>query len=141
MTGRIPMPIEIVNQLKSNPYVSIATEWSVSFTAEFKKMAYDAYHNGKSMRQIFTEAGFDVKVLGTKRIDNFRNNLREKAEKGFEDGRSSNCRKATQSTEAQMAKEIRELKHRNAYLEQENEFLKKIRSLEKDFDGKKGGTK
>ena len=92
MTGRIPMPIEVVNQLKSNPYVSIATEWSVSFTAEFKKMAYDAYHNGKSMRQIFTEAGFDVKVLGTKRIDNFRNSLREKAEKGFEDGRSSNCR-------------------------------------------------
>ena len=35
-----------------------------------------------------------------------------------------------------MAKRIRELEHRNAYLEQENDFLKKIQLLEKDC-GKK----
>ena len=48
----------------------------------------------------------------------------------------SKSRKEAQSTEAQMAKRIRELEHRNAYLEQENDFLKKIQSLEKDC-GKK----
>ena len=51
----------------------------------------------------------------------------QKAEKDvdFEDHRISNYRKESQSTEAQMAKRIRELEHRNAYHEQENEFLKK----------------
>jgi hypothetical protein len=40
-----------------------------------------------------------------------------------------------------MAKRIRELEHRNAYLEQENEFLKKIRELEEAYDGKVGKQK
>ncbi len=90
------------------------------------------------MKRIFTEAGLDVDALGDHRIQNFRNKLVEKAseENGFEDGRKNNRRKEAQSTEAQMAKRIRELEHRNAYLEQENEFLKKIQELEKDC-GKK----
>lgn len=143
MKARMPMSKENVKKLQEHPYVAIATEWSVSFTPEFKKMAYEEYYRGKSMRQIFTDAGFDVEALGSKRLENFRNKLFEKAESnsGFEDGRKANCRKEAQSTEAQMAKRIRELEHRNAYLEQENEFLKKIRSVEETYGGKTGGAK
>lgn len=138
MKARMPMSKEYVKKLQEHPYVAIATEWSVSFTPEFKKMAYDEYYGGKSMRQIFADAGFDVEALGSKRLDNFRNKLFEKAEadSGFEDGRKANCRR-----EAQMAKRIRELEHRNAYLEQENEFLKKIQSVEEAFAAKTGGAK
>ena len=132
MEKRTSIPRELVKKLNENPNVKKATEWTVSFTAEFKQRAYDEYYAGKSMRQIFAEAGLDVEDLGDQRIQNFRNKLIENAsrESGFEDGRKRNSRKEAQSTEAQMAKRIRELEHRNAYLKQENEFLKKIQSLE-----------
>jgi len=143
MDKRTSIPKEMVRKLNEHPYVKKATEWSVSFTSDFKKLAYDEYCRGKSMKQIFIEAGLDVETIGDKRIQNFRNKLIEKAseENGFEDGRKSNSRKEAQSTEAQMAKRIRELEHRNAYLEQENDFLKKIQALEKDCAGKAAGRK
>lgn len=128
---RIPIPIESVRKLQEHPYVEKATGWSVRFTPEFKRIAYEAYRNGKSMRQIFKEAGIDVEILGGKRLQNFRNHLVEesKGNPDFENQRKSSRKE--QSTESQMAKRIRELEHRNAYLEQENEFLKKIHSTEK----------
>ena len=143
MQERKSIPKEYVEKLKKHPYIAKATEWTVSFTPEFKKMAYDAYYNGKSMHRIFVDAGFDVEILGEKRIQNFRSKLLEKAEEdtGFEDRRKNNCRKEVQSTEAQMAKRIRELEHQNAYLEQENAFLKKIQSVEKACGMKTGGVK
>lgn len=137
-----PMPREQVRKLNENPNVKKATEWTVSFTTEFKELAYEEYCQGKSMKQIFAEAGFDIDDLGIYRIQNFRNKLIEKSseENGFEDGRKLNGHKEVQSTEAQMAKRIRELEHRNAYLEQENDFLKKIQSLEEDY-GKKAAKR
>lgn len=140
---RLPMPKEYVKELQENPYVSKVTEWTVTFTPEFKQIAYREYYNGKSMRQIFTENGLDVNIIGDKRIQNFRNKLIAKAEQkgNFEDGRKANSRKEPQSTEAQMAKQIRELEHRNAYLQQENDFLKKIQHLEKEYSGKAGKQK
>lgn len=95
------------------------------------------------MREIFTEAGFDVERMGKKRIECFRAHLMDKAaeEGGFADKRKDKSLQAPPSTEAQMMKRIRELEHRNAYLEQENEFLKKIQELEKDCDGKAGKRK
>ena len=140
---RYPLPKEYVKELNEHRYVEQATEWTVSFTAEFKQLAYDEYYRGKSMREIFTEAGFDIEKLGEKRIQNFRGHLMEKAtnEAGFADKRKDKSIQAPLSTEAQMMKRIRELEHRNAYLEQENDFLKKIQELEKDCGGKAGKRK
>ena len=130
-------------KLREHPYIATATEWTVSFTPEFKRIAYEEYYGGKSMREIFEAAGFDVEILGNKRLQNFRSKLFSKADDGagFEDRRKSNCRTEAQSTEAEMAKRIRELEHRNAYLEQENEFLKKIQSAEKASGRKAGGAR
>lgn len=140
---RYPLPKEYVKELNEHRYVEQATEWTVSFTAEFKQLAYDEYCRGKSMREIFTEAGFDVEKLGEKRIQNFRSHLMEKAddEAGFADKRKEKSIQALLSTEAQMMKRIRELEHRNAYLEQENDFLKKIQELENACGGKAGKRK
>lgn len=140
---RYPLSKELVKELNEHQYVERATEWTVSFTPEFKRMAYDEYYRGKTMREIFTEAGFDVERLGRQRIENFRNKLMEKAadEAGFADKRKDKSLQAPPSTEAQLKKRIRELEHRTAYLEQENEFLKKIQNLEKDSAGKAGGRK
>ena len=135
---RYPLSKAYVKELNEHPYVEKATEWTVSFTPEFKQLAYGEYHRGTSMREIFAEAGFDVDRIGTKRLENFREKLMRKAEEetGFADKRKDKSLQAPPSTEAQMMKRIRELEHRNAYLEQENEFLKKIQQLEEDYGGK-----
>lgn len=140
---RYPMPKQYVQQLREHPCVEAATEWTVFFTAEFKQLAYDEYYRGKSMREIFEEAGFDVEKLGTKRLKNFRATLMRKAgeETGFADKRKDKSLQAPLSNEAALQKRIRELERRNAYLEQENEFLKKIQELEKGSAGKAGGRK
>lgn len=140
---RYPMSKEFVKQLNENPNVDKATEWTISFTKEFKQLAYDEYQRGKSMREVFMEAGFDVEKLGEKRMQNFRQKLLARVgnESGFADKRKDKSQQAPPSTEAQMMKRIRELEHRNAYLEQENEFLKKIQELEKAYDGKAGKQK
>ena len=140
---RYPLPKAYVEELKAHRYVESATEWTVSFTAEFKQLAYDEYYRGKSMREIFTEAGFDVAKLGEKRLRNFRNQLMAKADEqtGFADKRKDKSLQSPPSTEAQMMRRIRELEHRNAYLEQENDFLKIIQELEKACVGKAGKQK
>ena len=140
---RYPMAKELVRELREHPYVERATEWTISFTREFKQLAYDEYYRGKTMNEIFKEAGFDVEKLGKKRIHNFRNYLMEKAaeESGFADRRKDKGMQAPPSTEAQLQKRIRELEHRTAYLEQENEFLKKIQELEQACGGKAGRRK
>jgi len=134
MGTKLPIPKEYVEKLNAHPCVENATEWTVSFTPEFKQKVYEEYYAGKSICQIFTEVELDVSVLGTKRLQNFRSHLIKKADKnnGFEDERKANGHKEPQSTESQMAKRIRELEHRNAYLEQENDFLKKIQKLEEE---------
>ena len=140
---RYPMPKQYVQQLREHPCVESATEWTVLFTPEFKRLAYDEYYRGKSMREIFEEAGFDVEKLGTKRLENFRASLMKKAaeETGFSDKRKDKSLQAPPSSEAALQKRIRQLERRNAYLEQENEFLKKIQELEKGSSGKAGGRK
>lgn len=127
------MPKEFVKELNENPYVLKATEWTVSFTAEFKQFAYNEYYKGKSTKEIFTEAGFDCEKLGDKRLQNFRSKIMEQSERecGFEDQRKYNSRKEAQSNQAQLEKKIKQLEHRLAYLEQENDFLKKIQEAEK----------
>ena len=138
MKRRTTIPKELVKELNEHRYVEKATEWTVSFTPEFKQLAYDEYCRGKSMREIFRDAGFDVDKLGTKRLENFRDKLVKKSTEGsgFADKRKDKSLQSGPGTEAQMLKRIRELEHRNAYLEQENDFLKKIQQLEKDCDGK-----
>ena len=140
---RYPLSKEFVKELKEHKYIENATEWTVVFTEEFKQLAYDEYYRGKSTKEIFAEAGLDAEKLGGKRLDNFRCSVMNGAqrENGFADKRKDKSKQAPKSTEAQMAKRIRELEHRNAHLEQENDFLKKIRSAEEACGGKAGGAK
>ena len=140
---RYPLPKELVEELNNHKCVEHATEWNVIFTEEFKRHAYEEYYRGKSIREIFAEVGIDAEKLGEKRLENFRRSVMNCADRetGFADKRKDKSKQAPQSTEAQMAKRIRELEHQVTYLEQENDFLKKIRSVEEAYGGKAGGTK
>lgn len=123
---------EQIKKLQENPYVKRVTPRVINFTPEFKKWAYDQMLYGKPISQIFEEAGFDVEVIGKKRMENFRTNVEKAAdrEEGFADLRHNNHRHEATSTEAQLEKMLRQLKHQVAYLQQENDFLKKIKEAE-----------
>ena len=122
-----------VKELREHIYVKNATQRVVNFTSEFKQLAYDELHKGKNMREIFTEAGFDVEKLGQKRLDNLQACIEKAAQRedGFADRRSNNHRHEAQTDEAKLLKRLRQLEHQVAYLQQENDFLKKIEEAEK----------
>ena len=140
---RYPLSKELVEELSKHSCIEHATEWNVIFTEEFKRHAYEEYYRGKSTREIFAQAGLDAEKLGRKRLENFRRSVMNSADRetGFADKRRDKSKQAPPSTEAQMAKRIRELEHQVTYLEQENDFLKKIRSVEEAYGGKVGGVK
>lgn len=55
--------------LLRNPYVSDVNEKSISYSTEFKFLFMEEYIKGKRPTQIFRDAGFDIKILGSKRIE------------------------------------------------------------------------
>lgn len=60
---------EDIKILKTNPYVIRVSEKAITYSDEFKRLFIESYLQGKSPRQIFCEAGFDVTVLGIKRYE------------------------------------------------------------------------
>ena len=54
--------------LSKNKYVKKVSEKGITYTDEFKRLFISENENGKFPRDIFTECGFDVDVIGLKRI-------------------------------------------------------------------------
>ncbi len=50
--------------LSENPYISRVSEKSLAYTDEFKRLFIDQYLSGKTPREIFETAGFDVSLIG-----------------------------------------------------------------------------
>lgn len=120
---------EEIAELRDCPFVSSIVSGKVSFTPEFKRMAYGQLIDGKSMREIFEENGVDPEVLGNARIWAFAQRLRANAdrEEGFVDLRGKNSRKPAKGTQEQaLSARVEQLEHELAYTQQQVEFLKKI---------------
>ena len=54
--------------LLRNPYVADVNGKSISYSTEFKFLFMNEYIKGKRPTQIFRDAGFDIGILGSKRI-------------------------------------------------------------------------
>lgn len=115
---------EQIKQFRLNPYTYSVTDSNIRFTAEFKKMFWQQYQEGKIVRDIFVDAGYDVEALGDGRIYNFSHNLTiaVKAGRDFSEGYSK--RPNPDSTK------LSALEHEVLYLRQQVDFLKKISALE-----------
>lgn len=55
--------------LKGNKHVILVTDKAIYYTNEFKLLFIKEYLGGKKPAQIFQDAGFDLKMLGSKRIE------------------------------------------------------------------------
>jgi hypothetical protein len=120
-----------IEKLKQSPYVAKATPYQVSFTLDFKRMAYQELMEGKLMREILTESGIDLDIIGDSRVWSLAEHIKKEGEResGFEDQRERNSRKPKEMTEEQsMAARIEQLEHELAYTRQEVEFLKKLQA-------------
>ena len=128
--ARKQLNAEEIAELRESPFIASIISGRITFTPEFKEMAYRQMVDGKSMRVIFEENGIDPEILGNSRIYGFAEKLRQNAnrEEGFTDLRGQNYRKPAKGTREQtLAARVKELEHQLAYTRQEVEFLKKIR--------------
>jgi len=103
--------------LLKNPFVRSVGEVSVFYTEEFHQKALSEYFAGKSAKQIFIDAGFDLKIIGER---NAIYNLCE-----WRNNANNNTGRYNKALKQALAK--------IKYLEEENALLKKIQALKKSF--------
>ena len=119
--------------LRANPYVESVTEKSVIFTPEFKEKAYQALLRGERMAAIFEEHGIQPAILGSTRINGFREKIQHYAdrEEGFSNLRKTKHRGVNKGAKPDsMVGRMSYMENKISYLEQEVEFLKKTRQAD-----------
>lgn len=115
-------------QLEQNPAIYAVLTNQVVYSKEFKAKALKEYSAGKSANEIFQEAGLDVTILSkrsdyaSKTISKWRLHSRENINIHYP-------KKKNEKNESAYQKLLK----RNEYLEAENEFLKKLQALNKQF--------
>ena len=133
---------EEIRVLQANPYVQKVGEKSITYTQDFREFFVSEYLKGKSPTQILRTAGFDTTVLGRERIHSISKNFRkmEARPEGLADTRKGNSGRPV-TKDLTPEEEINRLKNKIKYLEQENEFLKKVRFLDRKAQQKQNRKK
>ena len=121
-----------VAELRKNPYVKNVSYKAITYEEKFKEYFYLEKAKGCTPSQIFEKAGFDIKVVGQSRIIQFSRRIKIQAarDEGFSDTRKGksgrHAKKALTDEEI-----IERLKQKNKILQQENDFLKRVRFINK----------
>lgn len=125
----------------ASPHVIKVTDSHVHFKAEFKLKAIKLHANGLPPSEVFLKLGIDPRLFAEnypkKTIYRWEQIFEAEGEEGLRNekrGKSSKGRpkKSTKSPQGEAA-----LFERIAYLEEEVEFLKKLRALEEQYAKKK----
>ncbi len=143
MTKRI-LTLKEQEQLKCNPYVKTVSEKSITYSDEFKRIFISKNEKGESPRAIFEEAGFEVELIGLKRIKSagkrWRAAYRENGLAGLDDTRKTNSGRPLQR-DLTLEEKYARLEAHNHLLKAENELLKKLDLLERQMMQKKSNSK
>ena len=123
MSKRIFTPEEIAIIAK-NPNVTRVSERSITYSKKFKDHTLQRYHEGIPVSVVFSEAGFDILLIGRKTpqwsLSRWKRIDTNKAVK--KRGRPKKIVDATDSDK------IKRLEIENAYLKAENDFLIRLRA-------------
>ncbi len=124
--------------LRQNENVKRVGEKGITYSEAFKIQFMEAYDAGKSPREIFEEAGFDLELIGMNRVKEASSRWRRAVSKhgtqGLRDGRRFNSgRPATRtfSPEEIIAKQQAEID----YLKGELDFVKKLEQSDRKNEG------
>lgn len=116
-----------VELLSKNKYVKNVSIKGITYTEEFRRLFISENENGKLPRQIFQEAGFDISILGMKRIESsgkrWRDFYKYRGINGLEDTRKFNNGRPT-TKHLSLQEKFDRLEAQNKLLEEENELLK-----------------
>ena len=121
-----------VDELRKNPYVKNVSNKAITYNESFKQHFIQEYQSGKRPSIIFEEAGFDIQTLGKKRIKCFTDRVKAQYNRycGFEDQRKyTSGRPKTKDLTPE--EKILKLEIKNKLLTQENDFLKRVRYINK----------
>lgn len=120
---------EQVKELEKNPYVKKVSIKSITYSEEFKELFWIDLQNGMMPGNIFRKYGFDPHMLGSSRTLKFTNRVRKEAarEEGFKDTRGTNPEDLLQNLTIE--EQLERLKQKNKILQQENDFLKRVRFI------------
>ena len=120
-------------QLLKNPYTRTVTDSMIKFTDEFNDLFIKRHSQGIEPSMIFKDCGYDLSILGSKRIVNYYNRLQRTyryksliAQTHLVESKTD-TKKDYKSMPPSIAVEA--MQHEIVYLRQEVEFLKKIISL------------
>lgn len=123
-------------QLENNPNVSHVSDRSISYKPEFKVQAVKEYLQGKLPMEIFIDHGFDIEMIGVDKpqacLKRWRYSFEAHGEDGFyteRRGKGSTGRPS--SKEPTLEEKLKKAEARNAFLEMEIDFLKKLKELER----------
>ena len=123
-----------IKLLAKNPNVLRVSDKAITYSEEFKNKFIEENSKGILPRKIFEDNGFDIEIIGLKRIEQsaarWRKKYRDMGVLGLKDSRTSNSgRPLLRELTAQ--EEIERLKAKISLLEIENEFLKKLDEIER----------
>jgi len=121
--------------LMDNPYVERVSETTITYSMEFKERFALEYAAGKPPSIILQECGFDTTMLGKERRRSLTKRIKKYALRpgGFNDARKESTGRP-RVKELSDSEKIQRLEHQVRYLKQENEFLKKIRFLDRQAE-------
>lgn len=124
------------NLLSQNPYITKVTEKSITYSEEFKLHAINEYAKGKTPTEIFREAGLEPKIVGSKNpgraLSRWSSVYFKEGKAGLmgeKRGRGSSGRPKT--SDMSLEERLIAAEAKIAYLQIENEFLKKLDELER----------
>ncbi len=123
-----------IKLLAKNPNVLKVSDKAITYSEEFKNKFIVENSKGILPRKIFEDNGFDIEIIGLKRIEQSATRWRKKYAAmgvlGLKDSRTSNSgRPILRELTAQ--EEMERLKAKISLLEIENEFLKKLDKIER----------
>ena len=81
--GRGRLDREEIQVLQKNPFVEDVNEIRIIYSKKFKVLFMKKYKRGEKPTEIFRNAGFDPKILGSKRIERAAARWRESYEAGL----------------------------------------------------------
>ncbi|MCP1143657.1 IS3 family transposase [Lysinibacillus endophyticus] len=125
---------EQIEQLQKNPHVLKVSERTITYADAFKSKFIDEYLAGKTPRRIFEEYGFDIEVIGMKRVEQASSRWRKAYEKngliGLTDTRKTSSGRPIKR-ELTMAEVLGRQAARIELLEGQVEMLKKLEVTER----------
>ncbi|MCK5779587.1 MAG: helix-turn-helix domain-containing protein [Psychrilyobacter sp.] len=122
--------------LSKNKNIFKISSKSIVYALEFKEKFIEEYSKGKLPRIIFQENGFDIEILGIKRVEQSAQRWKKSYNRdgllGLKDSRehSSGRPKNRELTDAE---KMEKLEAKIRFLEIENEFLKKLKKMRRGW--------